>query len=558
MHMFGRGMIVLSLAIAAASVEAQQPLLQLQGQPFSEGGMTLHLSGAAGQAALVLYGLDPLDPPLVTNKGAFFIGTVYNIVPLGPVPALGRIDVPFLMPQIPPSVAGIHLILQGYVPGALSNPASLPLDQPYLGPLRAVTILPPTPSFGAHFGYQVCAGDLNNDGAVDIATSAAYEDYASFDQAGRVYVFWGPDFAAHTTLSPPAPRKNGFFGISLTAADINADAVVDLIVGETAGSPSFPGVTPNLHVFYGGAVFPLPSSFVLPGPGSGALYSGYTHTVTAGDFTGDGFVDLAVGNNKAPLGGFAEAGQIDIFLGPTFTELLVVPNPEPATDFAFGSWLRTARVNGDGIDDLISLNPGDKLGGQYSAGSAHVIAGGASPAVLTKLECPPPSGPFVPCGAFLSAGDVDGDGVDEVLVADFDDHVYLFQLPQTSPVRTLPKPPGFTTNPFGDSAYGRALGIGDVNADGVTDLLISDMWEGELPGCFPAAEGTVLAALGPYYSTIYRIQDKMQACFDQFGRSISRADLDGDFQVDLVVGADAADTAGLLSSGHVTLLHGGQ
>src|SRR5262245_63914506 len=51
------------------------------------------------------------------------------------------LDLPFVMPPVMPGVAGLSLVLQGYVPFSLSNPATLPLDLPYFlaGGVQTIT-----------------------------------------------------------------------------------------------------------------------------------------------------------------------------------------------------------------------------------------------------------------------------------------------------------------------------------------------------------------------------------------------------------------------------------
>jgi hypothetical protein len=52
--------MLLALGIAGTLPAQTQPLLQLQGQPYFGGSMTLHLTGTVGQPALPGLRLDPL------------------------------------------------------------------------------------------------------------------------------------------------------------------------------------------------------------------------------------------------------------------------------------------------------------------------------------------------------------------------------------------------------------------------------------------------------------------------------------------------------------------
>jgi hypothetical protein len=175
--------------------------LQLQGQPYFGGTMSMHLSGAVGQPALVAYGLDPLATPVQTGKGPWYVGTLVNLVPLGTVPAGGRIDLTFTMPPLMPAFIGLTIVMQGYVPAQLSNPASLQFDEPYLLAQDVKVIDHPLPVEQALFGDSTAVGDFNDDGEIDIAVGAWFEDVAGVDKAGWVYVMWGPEHSAFTRLS---------------------------------------------------------------------------------------------------------------------------------------------------------------------------------------------------------------------------------------------------------------------------------------------------------------------------------------------------------------------
>jgi hypothetical protein len=246
--------LLLAWGITGTGYAQSEPLLQLQGAPFAGGDMTLHLSGDVGKQAFVLYGLNPLDPPLQLSKGAYFLGWLANIVPLGTIPSSGRVDMPFTLPPLHPSLAGIPLVIQGYVPGPLSNPATLPLDQPYYLPPNATILESPNPTNVGKFGDRVATGDLNGDGAEDIIVGAPKEHGGGVVEAGRVYVYWGPTLAVATALEAPSPRVKGFFGVGLAVADFDGDGVDDLLVTEGTGIPS---VSPSGrgHCFHGGNPF---------------------------------------------------------------------------------------------------------------------------------------------------------------------------------------------------------------------------------------------------------------------------------------------------------------
>ncbi|MGH8567417.1 MAG: VCBS repeat-containing protein, partial [Gammaproteobacteria bacterium] len=122
-------------------------------------------------------------------------------------------------------------------------------------------------------------------------------------------------------------------------------------------------------------------------------------------------------------------------------------------------------VNGDGAPDLL-------VGTRF--GRLHVYSG-ADGSVLRTLDLPSGSS-TAPRSAVAGVGDVNGDGVPDLLVgAGFSavggnagqGRAFVFSGADASLLRTLDLP-----TPQGFSGLGSAVaGAGDVNGDGVPDLL---------------------------------------------------------------------------------------
>lgn len=84
--------------------------------------------------------------------------------------------------------------------------------------------------------------------------------------------------------------------------------------------------------------------------------------LAAGDFNGDGRTDLAVGSPERSVSGLADAGVVALFQGST-TDMILrgrflllegdIPNQISRPGARFGETLASGDVNGDGIDDLI-------------------------------------------------------------------------------------------------------------------------------------------------------------------------------------------------------------
>jgi len=108
-----------AIAVALLSARGQQPLLQLQGLPYSGGSMTLHVTAPSDVGDLVWLGVGldplPLDAPVPTNKGTWYVGNLLVPLLIGSIPSDGQFDMPFTKPAPAPGAEGIALARQAYV-----------------------------------------------------------------------------------------------------------------------------------------------------------------------------------------------------------------------------------------------------------------------------------------------------------------------------------------------------------------------------------------------------------------------------------------------------------
>jgi hypothetical protein len=109
----------------------------------------------------------------------------------------------------------------------------------------------------------------------------------------------------------------------------------------------------------------------------------------AGDFNGDGFDDLAIGEWGATVDNFATAGQVHIIYGGV--NGLAIANGyqhvdkatagvtgNPAVNDQFGRSLAAGDLNGDGVDDLVVGCPRCDLGGANNPGAVYAFPGSPS------------------------------------------------------------------------------------------------------------------------------------------------------------------------------------
>jgi len=292
----------------------------------------------------------------------------------------------------------------------------------------------------ARSGFSVSgAGDFNGDGFDDVIIGSRLE---------QSYVVFGSDagFPAEIELST-LDGTNGFAingieqGAELRtvsmAGDVNGDGFDDVIIGSPDATPSGTLSGQSYVVFGSNTGFPAEielsaldgtNGFIINSIGGGQIPGdqlGFSLS-DAGDVNGDGFDDIIVGS-LADING-SLSGQSYVVFG---------------SDAGFPAQLELSALNGTNGFAINGINPND-------------FAGEVS-----------------------NAGDVNDDGIDDIIIGAYGNIGQSYVVfgsdagfPAQLELSALNGTNGFTLNGFDVRTGYSVSGAGDINGDGIDDLII--------------------------------------------------------------------------------------
>lgn len=312
-------------------------------------------------------------------------------------------------------------------------------------------------------------------------------------------------FTSAATLSSPGTAADSRFGSSVALCDWDDDGLTDMFVGMPGAANGALTDAGKVLLFLqqaNGTFNSVPTRTILPtnwGGGVAEQGAEFGEVIDCGDFNGDGLPDLVIGAPGDSVGLASGAGQVYVLVNnsPSHAGVAFGPYADPSgtsTSGGFGSALAVGRVDAGTFDDLAVGAPGTTVAAHDGAGRVAVLTGSATMATFGSLVA-------------------------------------------TTLVHSVPSD---------DANFGAALAIGDFNGDGLGDVAVG------IPGQATGSGGEVrIYGNFPTLNLLTSLSTSTPGVSIEFGSSLAAADLDGDTDIDLLVGAPYGDVNTTIEAGYV-------
>jgi hypothetical protein len=393
-----------------------------------------------------------------------------------------------------------------------------------------------------YFGWSIASGgpDLDGDGFAEIAVGALLLNSSHGSGVGAAYVLSGRDFTTIHAIYGSQGDVNP--GLTLAwCGDLDGDGLADLAVG----MPGLDLTTRDMGrvEIYSTGTWTLLRSF--DGASSDEFFG--SALASLADIDGDGVAELIVGAGNEQHG-VRTSGTVYVYSGASGTVLLNLT--ASGAESLGGAVADVGDVNGDGVNDIGAGAPNTRYPGpnDLQAGAAFVFSGADGSQLLhwygSAYHYYYYYGNRLGIG-IGAAGDVDGDGRDDVWVSAEDGlhsapaFVAIYSGATGATIRTL----------AGADDQFAATTVGDIDGDGVADFALSGAL---FVGAPRYVSDAVMLLSGGDGRELWRGEDPDPVAY--FGSALAATqDVNHDGQFELAVGAAQDATVGN-EAGRVDLL----
>lgn len=365
----------------------------------------------------------------------------------------------------------------------------------------------------SQYGSVFAKGDMNNDGIDDLMIASPYYSMDMRKNCGRVEVYFGTKdfFASMATTKPErkpdidilGPQPGSQLGTALITGDVNHDSYSDIIMGSPGNS--------TVYVMYGTGTYKQPLTYDLSRNSADWTLRAkeseerFGFSLDSADINGDGIDDILVSAPFASKEGVKRVGKVYGVYGKSripqyYDQYLAFASPDlllwgTSEDDRFGITLAHGDIDGDTKIDLAIGSYMATNGVSKQAGTVTILQG-------SKLTIKKPvrfdeenvdeaddnednsqetlltaDRSFDWFGYALSFGDLNSDGVDDLVMSAFpylknnkQGQVYILWGEKNGSFEG--KKLSRVVAPDETALIGSSVGISDINHDGALDLLI--------------------------------------------------------------------------------------